>query len=175
MAVTLTSGRTAFSSPVTLRLPYPDAEPDGVVDGTSPALAALALTVWRFDTARSTWVRLPEARVFPAFHEVRVATTQTGLYGVFQAADGSTGLAGTTAPASPAPLSAGAQGSGWQDIGVVTTFPFLVPVEYHDAAERDLCGARRLCHAAGRPRDGAGGPDPHRCGRQRQRRRGWRV
>ena len=129
VAVTLTSGRTAFSSPVTLRLPYPDAEPDGVVDGTSPALAALALTVWRFDPARGTWERLPEARVFPAFHEVRVATAQTGLYGVFQAADGSTSLAGTTAPASPAPLSAGAQGSGWQDIGVVTTFPFLVPFQ----------------------------------------------
>ena len=129
VAVTLTSGRTAFSSPVTLRLPYPDAEPDGLVDGTSPALAALALTVWRVDPARGTWERLPEARVFPAFHEVRVATAQTGLYGVFQAADGSTSLAGTTAPASPAPLSAGAQGSGWQDIGVVTTFPFLVPLE----------------------------------------------
>ena len=128
VAFTLTSGRTAFSSPVTLRLPYPDAEPDGIVDGTSPALAALALTVWHFDTARSTWERLGEARVFPAFHEVRVDITQTGLYGVFQAADGSTGLAGTTAPASPAPLSAGAQGSGWQDIGVVTTFPFLVPL-----------------------------------------------
>jgi hypothetical protein len=128
VAVTLTSGRTAFSSPVTLRLPYPDAEPDGVVDGTSPALAALALTVWRVDPARSTWERLPEARVFPAFHEVRVATAQTGLYGVFQAADGRTSLAGTTAPASPAPLSASAQGSGWQDIGEVTTFPFLVPV-----------------------------------------------
>ena len=129
VAVTLGSGRTAFNSPVTLRLPYPDAEPDGVVDGTSPALAALALTVWRFDSARGTWERLPEARVFPAFHEVRVATAQTGLYGVFQAADGSTSLAGTTAPASPAPLSAGAQGSGWQDIGVVTTFPFLVPFQ----------------------------------------------
>ncbi len=129
VAVTLTSGRTAFSSPVTLRLPYPDAEPDGLVDGTSPALAALALTVWRFDSARGTWERLPEARVFPAFHEVRVATAQTGLYGVFQAADGRTSLAGTTAPASPAPLSAGAQGSGWQDIGVVTTFPFLVPFQ----------------------------------------------
>ncbi len=128
VAFTLTSGRTAFSGPVTLRLPYPDAEPDGIVDGTSPALAALALTVWHFDTARSTWERLGEARVFPAFHEVRVDITQTGLYGVFQAADGSTGLAGTTAPASPAPLSAGAQGSGWQDIGVVTTFPFLVPL-----------------------------------------------
>jgi hypothetical protein len=128
VALTLTSGQTTFSRPVTLRLPYPDATLDGIVDGTSPALAALALTVWRFDPAGSRWVHLPEARVFPAFHEVQVATTQTGLYGVFQAADGRTGLAGTTAPAPPAPLSAGAQGSGWQDIGVVTTFPFLVPL-----------------------------------------------
>jgi hypothetical protein len=58
---------------------------------------------------------------------LRVATAQTGLYGVFQAADGNMGLAGTSAPAPTPPLSAGAQGSGWQDIGVVTTFPFLVP------------------------------------------------
>jgi hypothetical protein len=129
VALTLTSGQTTFSSPVTLRLPYPDAELDGIVDGTSPALVALALTVWRFDPAGSRWVHLPEARVFPAFHEVRVTTTQTGLYGIFQAADGRTGLAGTTAPAPPAPLSAGAQGSGWQDIGVVTTVPFLVPLD----------------------------------------------
>src|SRR5262249_29740211 len=50
------------------------------------------------------------------------------LYGVFQAADGSTGLAGASGPASPVPRSAGAQDSGWQGIGVVMTFPFLVPL-----------------------------------------------
>ena len=65
----------------------------------------LTLTAWGFDTARGIWVRLPEARVFTAFNEVRVATAQTGLYGVFQAADGSTGLAGTTGrrPRPPGP------------------------------------------------------------------------
>ena len=128
LAVTLGSGQTAFSTPITLSLPYPDAEHDGVVDATSPSLPALALTAWRFDTARQRWVLLPEAHVFPAFTVLRVATAQTGLYGVFQAVDGSMGLAGTSAPASPPPLSTGAQGSGWQDIGVVTTFPFLVPL-----------------------------------------------
>ena len=91
-------------------------------------LPELVLTAWVFDAASGSWVRLPEARVLTAFNALRVATTQTGLYGVFRAADGSTGLAGTSGPASPGPQSATAQGSGWQDIGVVTTFPFLVPV-----------------------------------------------
>ena len=88
----------------------------------------LTLTAWSFNTARGIWVHLPEARVFPAFHEVLVSIAQPGLYGVFQAADGRTGLAGTLGPASQAPRSAGAQGSGWQDIGEATTFPFLVPL-----------------------------------------------
>jgi hypothetical protein len=129
VAVTLASGRTAFSSPVTLSLPYPDEDQDGLVDETSPALPELALTAWVFDAARGRWVRLPEARVLTAFNALRVPTTQTGLYGVFQAADGSRGLAGTSGPAAPGPQSAPAQGLGWQDIGVVTTFPFLVPVD----------------------------------------------
>ena len=128
VAVTLAGGGTAFSSAVALSLPYADADQDGLVDETSPALPELSLTVWVFDAARGSWMHLPEARVLTAFNALRVATTQTGLYGVFRAADGRTGLAGTTGPASPAPRSAGAQGSGWQDIGEVTTFPFLVPV-----------------------------------------------
>ena len=128
VALTLASGRTAFSSPVTLSLPYPDADQDGLVDEMSPALPELTLTAWVFDAASQRWLPLPEARVFTAFNELRVATTQTGLYGVFQATDGSTGLAGTSAPAAPGPRSATAQGLGWQDIGVVTTFPFLVPL-----------------------------------------------
>jgi uncharacterized repeat protein (TIGR01451 family) len=127
VAVALESGQTAFRAPIILSLPYRDIDHDGVVDATSPPLPALDLTVWRFDAARQRWVQLPEARVFTAFRVLRVATAQTGLYGVFQAADGNMGLAGTSAPAPTPPLSAGAQGSGWQDIGVVTTFPFLVP------------------------------------------------
>ena len=42
--VTLASGRTAFSGPVQLRLPHPDVEPDGRVDGRHPAPPATALT-----------------------------------------------------------------------------------------------------------------------------------
>ena len=105
VAVTLGSGQTAFRAPITLSLPYPDAAHDGVVDATSPPLPALALTVWRFDTTRQRWVSLPEARVCTALNVLRVATTATGLYGVFQTADGSQSLAGTTThcPAAPVP------------------------------------------------------------------------
>jgi hypothetical protein len=127
VAVTLASARTAFNGPVLLRLPYPDEEPDGLVDGLHPAPPVIALTVWRFEAPRGTRVRLPTARVVSDHQSLEVAITETGLYGAFQAADGSLGSAGTSGPALPTRRSAPAQGSGWQDIGVVTTTPFLVP------------------------------------------------
>ena len=87
---------------------------------------AMALTVWASEAQRGDWVRFPEARVFPAFFRLVVQVTQPGLYGVFHAADGSLGVAGTTGPV-PLPPYAPAQGRGWQDIGVVTTLPSWSP------------------------------------------------
>src|SRR5262245_49138996 len=127
VALTLASGRPAFSGPVQLRLPYPDTEPDGQVDGVAPALPVTALTVWRFMEPQRRWVPLPEARVVPDHQGLEVATTETGLYGVFLAADGSLVTAGTHEPASLGAQSAAPQGSGWQHIGVVTTAPLLLP------------------------------------------------
>src|SRR5262249_33511680 len=56
VAVTLASGRTAFSDPVQLRLPYPDAEPDGQVDGVAPARPVTALTLWHVVGHPGRWV-----------------------------------------------------------------------------------------------------------------------
>jgi uncharacterized repeat protein (TIGR01451 family) len=127
VALTLTSGRPAFSGPVWLRLPYPDAEPDGQVDGVAPARPVTALTVWHVAGLQGRWGPVPEARVIPDHQRLEVAITATGLYGVFLAADGRLGSAGTHAQAPVGARSAAAQGSGWQDIGVVTTAPLLLP------------------------------------------------
>ena len=167
VALTLASGRTTFSSPVTLSLPYPDADQDGLVDETSPALPELVLTAWVFDAASQRWVRLPEARVLTAFNALRVATTQTGLYGVFRAADGSTGLAGTSATRLPWPPVRHRAGQWLAGHRCGDHLSVPGAREYHDAAEWHLRGAGRLCHQSrgtargGRecPHDIDGAPD----------------
>lgn len=123
--ITLSSGQTALRSPMRLYLPYPDANQDRVVDGANLPIQETDLTVWFFDSARRTWVHLPEARVFTALNILLVPTAQTGLFGVFQAFDGSLGMVGTSGPAPQPPRSATAQGNGWQDIGVALRYPFL--------------------------------------------------
>ena len=174
VAVTLAGGGTAFSSAVALSLPYADADQDGLVDETSPALPELSLTVWVFDAARGSWMHLPEARVLTAFNALRVATTQPGLYGVFQAADGRTGLAGTTGPASPAARSAVCAGQ-WL-AGYRRGDDLSVPGarEYHDAAEWHLRGAGHLCDHSGRTAR-SGRKCPHDVDGATDERRGWGV
>ena len=87
--------------------------------------------------------------MFPAFSRLVVQVTQPGLYGVFHAADGSLGRAGTTGPSPPQPPSAPAQGRGWQDIGVVTTAPVLVPWNTTTLPDGDLRASGPVCHADG--------------------------
>ena len=91
VALTLVSGRPAFNGQVQLGLPYPDAEPDGQVDGVTPAQPVTALTMWRVVEPQGRWVPLSEARVVPDHQGLEVATTEAGLYGVFLAADGGAG------------------------------------------------------------------------------------
>ena len=152
--------------------PYPDADQDGLVDGTSPALPELTLTAWVFDAASQRWVRLPEARVLTAFNELRVATTQTGLYGVFQAADGSTGLAGTSGPAVPGPPVRHRAGQWLAGHRCGDDLSVPGALEYHDAAEWHLRGAGRLCdHSRG---TACGGREcPHDVDGAPDERRGW--
>ena len=124
--VTLASGRTAFSGPVQLRLPYPDVEPDGRVDGLRPGAARdRPHGSGRFEPPRGAWVRLPRGAGGPGPPEPGGGETlETGpLWGV-SGDRRQLGRAGTTGPSPPLPPSAPAQGRGWQDIGVVTTAPF---------------------------------------------------
>jgi hypothetical protein len=168
VALTLASGQPAFQEPVQLRLPYPDAEPDGRVDGLAPARPVTALTVWRFLEPQRRWEPLPEARVVPDHQGLEVATTATGLYGVFQASDGRLGSAGTHALVPLASGSAAAQGSGWQAIGVVTSAPLLLPWNTTTVPDgvyelRVLCATPAAALAAGPAELAApagGGPRP---------------
>lgn len=134
VAVALASGRTTFAHPVTLRLPYPDGDQDGVVDGTDPALDETTLTLWFFDVARQTWRQVPEAVVFPQANVLVVHTTQSGIFGVFHATDGRVGSVGAGnggvepfLTGAPVPLPPRDPVGGWRIIGATTTFPFLVP------------------------------------------------
>jgi hypothetical protein len=134
LAITLASGRTTFAHPVTLRVPYPDGDQDGLVDGTDPALDETTLTLWFFDTARRTWRQVPEAVVFPQANMLVVHTMRSGIFGVFHATDGRVGSVGA-GNGGVEPLLTGAPGplpprdpvGGWRIIGATTTFPFLVP------------------------------------------------
>ena len=93
--------------------------------------------------------------MFTAFNEVRVATPRRASTACFRPPMAVRAWPVPSAPAAPAPRSAAAQGSGWQDIGVVTTFPFLVPLNTTTlpngtyAVRADLCHqCRATCRAA---------------------------
>lgn len=49
----------AFSAAVTVRIPYPDADSDGRVDGVTPTLAAANLAMYVLDEVTRTWQLLP--------------------------------------------------------------------------------------------------------------------
>jgi hypothetical protein len=73
-----------FAAPITLTLPYPDADQDGIVDGTG--FAEGRLTLWFFDS-QIGWVPVSGAMVDPAANVMR-ATTNIPLpkqFGLFKA------------------------------------------------------------------------------------------
>jgi hypothetical protein len=169
LAVTLASGQTTFAHPVTLRLPYPDVDQDGVVDGTDPALDETTLTLWAFDVARRTWRQVPEAIVFPQANVLVVHTTRSGTFGVFHATDGRVGFVGAGSggvepflTGAPEPLPGRDSVGSWQIMGATTTFPFLVPWNTATLADgfydlravcaEDLAAAARVAaRLSGRP------------------------
>jgi uncharacterized repeat protein (TIGR01451 family) len=127
IALTLTSGQATFERPVTLRLPYTDADHDGFVDGTSPAIAVTDLTLWVFDAATETWVQVPDALVLPDVNSVTAPLTAVTLVGLFLADDGSQGEVGVDEAAGrPVRSGNGNTRGAWQTIGRTMGVPLVV-------------------------------------------------
>jgi hypothetical protein len=116
---------------LTLRLPYPDADDDGFVDGLDPAVAENLLTLWRYVPAQETWVRLDNAVVLTDANMVLAQTTELGLFVIVRATDGSVPTVGTASdyPVQSIALSGSASATGNNDfvtLGTPTVAPYVV-------------------------------------------------
>lgn len=94
----------AFASPVTVSLPYIDADGDGAVDGTLPAVQARTLAVHWLDEPRNVWVRL-NSSVDPASRRVTALAPHFTTFAAIGQA--SADLSGAHAYPSPWRASAG--------------------------------------------------------------------
>lgn len=72
---------------VVMNVPYPDGNGDGLVDGTSPALRAKRLAVWRLDEYQSLWVKQLGASVDLSGQKVSYPTNHFSVYGLFGSVD----------------------------------------------------------------------------------------
>ena len=81
--IALDSGQSAFNEGVTIRIPYYEGRPDGIVHGTD--IPETELTLWVFDTAADAWERVAGSTVDGAADVVTADVTDTGRYGIFHA------------------------------------------------------------------------------------------
>jgi hypothetical protein len=126
----LESGQTQFASPVTLRIPYDDADQNGTIDGTNPPVAETALSLWRFDAGQSMWVQLPGAIVVPESNAMLAQITQSGLFGLFEADSATPATLGTrdddiVALGTPRSSVTNADNTNWESIETVSLSPFV--------------------------------------------------
>ena len=70
----------AFSAPVTISLYYDDADNDGYVDGSSPAIDENSLLIYRLDESNSLWVKVPASTVNTAANYVTAAVQHFSVY-----------------------------------------------------------------------------------------------
>lgn len=64
--IDLASGQDTFTTNITIRIPYVDANQDGIVDDTTPPIREENLSMWFFDAsvgAAGAWVQIPTAQV----------------------------------------------------------------------------------------------------------------
>ncbi|MDH3598775.1 MAG: cadherin-like domain-containing protein, partial [Candidatus Tectomicrobia bacterium] len=126
----LESGQTQFASPLTLRIPYDDADQNGNVDGTNPAVAETALTLWRFDAAQGLWVQLPGAIVVPDSNAILVQITQSGLFGLFEVNAAPPTTLGASeddivALGTPQSSTQSTDNANWEVIETISLSPFV--------------------------------------------------
>ncbi|MDE0207887.1 MAG: hypothetical protein OXP66_17870, partial [Candidatus Tectomicrobia bacterium] len=81
--IALDSGQSTFNESVTIRLPYYEGRPDGIVHGTE--IPETELTLWFFDAAAGAWEMVAGSTVDGAQDLVMADVTETGEYGIFHA------------------------------------------------------------------------------------------
>ena len=126
----LESGQTQFVSPLTLRIPYDDADQNGSVDGMTPAVAETTLSLWRFDAAQGIWVQLLGAIVVPESNAILAQITQSGLFGLFEVASAPPATLGASeddivALGTPQSSATNADNAHWEVIDTVSLSPFV--------------------------------------------------
>ena len=83
VAISLAGGEATFAEAVTIALPYPDGESDGLVDDTS--IPETDLSLWYFDDAADAWERISGSSVQSDTNLVVADVRRTGEYGIFDA------------------------------------------------------------------------------------------
>ncbi len=127
--LSLVSGQ-AVVFPVTLRLPYPDIDHDGVVDDTDPTLAEGLLTLWRYVADAEMWVHVTNAVVLSDTNQVLGETAGLGTFGLFRTAAGSALALSSDYPIQGPllgpPTSTTLSTVGWLTLGTTSAAPFVV-------------------------------------------------
>lgn len=82
----------SFSKPVTVEIPFKDADGDGIVDGTSPPIRVSRLAIWFLDEPRKLWVRLPNPVIDSQRGVISAQTTHFSAFAVIGAMDTSLDL-----------------------------------------------------------------------------------
>jgi len=81
----------AYAKPLantgTLVMHYTDANNDGIVDGSNPAVRVQTLAAWRLDETRNTWVELPGTGADTAARTITVPFNTTGVYSMIGTQD----------------------------------------------------------------------------------------
>ncbi len=142
------NGLARFTTPVTLRLPYADADQNGFVDGKFPQLDETQLTLWFFDIAQG-WRPLANAVVIPSLNVVVVNIDQPGIFGIFRATDHRVGIIGDAAndvdlPRPQGVLSGASNAVGFSDIGLDITPPFVTAWDTTQLSDGDY-ELRAIC------------------------------
>lgn len=96
---------TNFSSPVVIRIPYPDADGDGRVDGDYYPESRLWL--YYLDPALNRWTRVTDASTNPTDNYFQAPVAHFSVYSVRSVDPASTGLAGLKAYPNPRRMSDG--------------------------------------------------------------------
>ena len=81
--IALGSGQSTFNENVTIRIPYYEGRPDGIVHGTE--IPETELTLWFFDAVAGAWEQVAGSTVDGAQDLVMADVTETGEYGIFHA------------------------------------------------------------------------------------------